>query len=141
MTAEKLATVREPVDLDAAKKALHARRIEKLLVVDGQGRCTGLLTVKDIEKSVLNPNACKDERGRLRVAAASTVGDKGFARAEALIDAGVDLIVIDTAHGHAAAVAQAVERIKAHSNRVQVAAGNVATAEGCRALIARARMR
>jgi IMP dehydrogenase len=135
MTAEELATVREPVDLDAAKKALHARRIEKLLVVDGQGRCTGLLTVKDIEKSVLNPNACKDERGRLRVAAASTTGDKGFARAEALIDAGVDLIVIDTAHGHAAAVAQAVERIKAHSNRVQVAAGNVATAEGCRALI------
>jgi IMP dehydrogenase len=135
MTAERLATVREPVDLDAAKKALHQRRIEKLLVVDAEGRCTGLLTVKDIEKSVLNPNACKDEKGRLRVAAASTVGDKGFDRSLALIEAGVDVIVIDTAHGHARAVSQAVERIKVESNRVQVIAGNVATAEGCRALI------
>jgi IMP dehydrogenase len=135
MTAENLATVREPVDLDAAKKALHQRRIEKLLVVDSEGRCTGLLTVKDIEKSVLNPNACKDEKGRLRVAAASTVGDKGFERSLALVDAGVDVIVIDTAHGHANAVSQAVERIKVHSNTVQVIAGNVATAEACRALI------
>ncbi len=136
MTAENLATVREPVDLADAKRILHSRRIEKLLVVDAKGRCVGLLTVKDIEKSVLNPYATKDAMGRLRVAAASTVGEPGFARSAALIEAGVDLIVIDTAHGHAAAVAQAVERIKTHSNAVQVLAGNVATAEGARALIA-----
>jgi IMP dehydrogenase len=135
MTAENLAVVREPVDLAEAKKMLQARRIEKLLVVDGQGRCVGLLTVKDIQKSVLNPQACKDSMGRLRVAAASTVGDPGFERSAALIDAGVDLIVIDTAHGHSAAVSQAVERIKKHSNHVQVVAGNVATAEATRALI------
>jgi IMP dehydrogenase len=114
---------------------LQARRIEKLLVVDAQDRCVGLLTVKDILKSVLNPHACKDEMGRLRVAAASTVGEPGFERSAALVDAGVDLIVIDTAHGHSAAVSRAVERIKAHSNRVQVLAGNVATAEGTRALL------
>jgi IMP dehydrogenase len=135
MTADKLATVREPVDLADAKKMLHARRIEKLLVVDAEGRCVGLLTVKDIEKSVLNPQACKDAMGRLRVAAASTVGEEGFARSAALVDAGVDLIVIDTAHGHAAAVSRAVERIKAHSNAVQVVAGNVATAAATRALL------
>ncbi len=135
MTADNLATVREPVDLADAKKILHRRRIEKLLVVDAGGRCVGLLTVKDIEKSVLNPQACKDAMGRLRVAAATTVGDPGFERSAALIDAGVDLIVIDTAHGHSAAVAKAVERIKAHSNAVQVVAGNVATAEGTRALL------
>ena len=135
MTAENLETVREPVDLDAAKKALHARRIEKLLVVDRAGRCTGLLTVKDIEKSVLNPMATKDEMGRLRVAAASTTGDTGFARAEALIDAGVDVLVIDTAHGHSAAVSEAVSRVKTLSNRTQVVAGNVATAEATRALL------
>ncbi|MEL6767876.1 MAG: IMP dehydrogenase, partial [Pseudomonadota bacterium] len=135
MTSENLATVREPVDLDEAKRLLQARRIEKLLVVDGEGRCTGLLTVKDIQKAVLNPLACKDEMGRLRVAAASTVGDAGFSRSEALIDAGVDLIVIDTAHGHSASVAEAVERVKKLSNAVQVVAGNVATAEGTRALI------
>jgi IMP dehydrogenase len=136
MTAENLATVREPVDLTEAKRMLQARRIEKLLVVDAQGRCVGLLTVKDIEKSVLNPYATKDEMGRLRVAAASTVGEEGFERSAALIAAGVDLIVIDTAHGHAAAVSRAVERVKAHSNAVQVIAGNVATAEATRALIA-----
>ncbi|MEO0426541.1 MAG: IMP dehydrogenase [Pseudomonadota bacterium] len=135
MTSENLATVREPVDLDEAKRLLQSRRIEKLLVVDGGGRCTGLLTVKDIQKAVLNPLACKDEMGRLRVAAASTVGDAGFERSEALIDAGVDLIVIDTAHGHSASVAEAVERVKKLSNAVQVVAGNVATAEGTRALI------
>ncbi|MEM9765869.1 MAG: IMP dehydrogenase, partial [Pseudomonadota bacterium] len=135
MTSENLATVREPVDLDEAKRLLQSRRIEKLLVVDGEGRCTGLLTVKDIQKAVLNPLACKDEMGRLRVAAASTVGDAGFSRSEALIDAGVDLIVIDTAHGHSASVAEAVERVKKLSNAVQVVAGNVATAEGTRALI------
>ncbi|MEM6670769.1 MAG: IMP dehydrogenase [Pseudomonadota bacterium] len=135
MTAQKLATVREPVDLEEAKKILQARRIEKLLVVDDANRCVGLLTVKDIEKAVLNPQACKDSMGRLRVAAASTVGDNGFARSEALIDAGVDLIIIDTAHGHSAAVGHAVERIKKLSNAVQVVAGNVATAEATRALI------
>jgi len=135
MTASSLATVREPVDLDLAKKLLQERRIEKLLVVNGKGECTGLLTVKDIQKAVLNPNACKDSMGRLRVAAASTVGDSGFERSGALIDAGVDLIVIDTAHGHSISVSQAVERIKKLSNAVQVVAGNVATAEGTRALI------
>jgi len=135
MTSERLATVREPVDLDAAKKVLQARRIEKLLVVDETGECTGLLTVKDIQKAVLNPHACKDSMGRLRVAAASTVGDAGFERSSALIDAGVDLIVIDTAHGHSASVGRAVERIKKLSNSVQVVAGNVATAEATRALI------
>ena len=135
MTAERLATVTEPVDLDAAKKLLQERRIEKLLVVNPSGECTGLLTVKDIQKAVLNPQACKDELGRLRVAAATTVGDAGFERSTALVDAGADLIVIDTAHGHSASVAEAVGRIKAHSNAVQVVAGNVATAEATRALI------
>ena len=114
---------------------MHARRIEKLLVVDSNNKLTGLLTIKDIEQSVLNPDACKDEKGRLRVGAASTVGDNGFERSEQLIDAGVDLLVIDTAHGHSASVAQAVERIKKASNSVQVVAGNVATAEATRALI------
>ncbi|GMG85263.1 IMP dehydrogenase [Paralimibaculum aggregatum] len=135
MTAEHLAVVREPVDLDEAKKLLQTRRIEKLLVVDAQGACTGLLTVKDIQKAVLNPHASKDALGRLRVAAATTVGDEGFDRSAALIDAGVDLIVVDTAHGHSAAVGEAVSRIKKHSNAVQVLAGNVATPTATRALI------
>ena len=135
MTSNNLALVEEPVDLDAAKSLMHARRIEKLLVVDKKGALTGLLTIKDLEQAVLNPVACKDELGRLRVAAASTVGDAGFARSEQLIDAGVDLLVIDTAHGHSASVGQAVERIKKLSNSVQVVAGNVATAEGTKALI------
>jgi len=135
MTASNLATVHEPVDLDAAKRLLHERRIEKLLVINAKGECTGLLTVKDIQKAVLNPHACKDGLGRLRVAAASTVGDAGFERSSALIDAGVDLIVIDTAHGHSASVGRAVERIKTLSNSVQVMAGNVATAEATKALI------
>jgi IMP dehydrogenase len=135
MTRANLATVREPVDLDAAKRILHERRIEKLIVVNEAGECTGLLTVKDIQKAVLNPNACKDGLGRLRVAAASTVGEAGFERSRALIEAGVDLVVIDTAHGHSRAVVKAVERIKTLSNSVQVVAGNVATAEATRALI------
>ena len=135
MTSENLATVREPIDLDRAKKLLQERRIEKLLVVDDRGRCTGLLTVKDIQKAVLNPQACKDDLGRLRVAAATTIGDAGFDRSAALIDAGVDLVVVDTAHGHSASVAEAVTRIKAHSNSAQVVAGNVATAEAVRALV------
>ena len=100
MTKDKLVTVREGVSQDEAKRLLHQHRIEKLLVVDSQYRCVGLITVKDMEKAVTNPNACKDEQGRLRVAAATTVGDKGFARTEALIAAGVDLVVVDTAHGH-----------------------------------------
>jgi len=135
MSNDNLAMLREPADLDEAKSLMEARRIEKLLVVDGDGKLTGLLTLKDIEQAVLNPQACKDELGRLRVAAATTVGDAGFERSEALIDAGVDLVVIDTAHGHSEGVAIAVERIKKLSNKVQVMAGNVATAEATRALI------
>jgi IMP dehydrogenase len=135
MTSEKLVTVREGVTLEEAKKLLHQRRIEKLVVVDDEYRCIGLITVKDIEKAKAHPNACKDEQGRLRVAAATSVGDSGLARAERLIDAGADLIVVDTAHGHSALVLDAVRRIKLQSNAVQVVAGNVATADGTKALI------
>src|SRR5438094_25938 len=135
LMTKKLVTVREGVSQDEAKRMLHQYRIEKLLVVDSQYRCVGLITVKDIEKAVANPNACKDEQGRLRVAAATTVGDKGFARTEALIAAGVDLVVVDTAHGHSKYVLDAVTRIKRQSNKVQVVAGNVATVEGAKALI------
>jgi IMP dehydrogenase len=135
MTRENLVTVREGVSQEEAKRLLHQHRIEKLLVVDDRYRCVGLITVKDIEKAVANPNACKDEQGRLRVAAATTVGDKGFARTEALIAAGVDLVVVDTAHGHSRMVLEAVTRIKKLSNAVQVVAGNVATADGAKALI------
>ncbi|MDE2340655.1 MAG: IMP dehydrogenase, partial [Alphaproteobacteria bacterium] len=117
------------------RRLLHQRRIEKLLVVDDAYHCVGLITVKDIEKAVNYPGATKDASGRLRVAAATTVGDKGFGRSEALIDAECDLIVIDTAHGHNRDVGLAVERVKRHSNHVQVVAGNVATAEAARALI------
>jgi IMP dehydrogenase len=135
MTKDKLVTVRENVGQEEAKKLLHQNRIEKLLVVDDQYRCVGLITVKDIEKAVANPNACKDEQGRLRVAAATTVGDKGFARTEALIEAGADLVVVDTAHGHSQHVLNAVNRIKRLSNKVQVIAGNIATGDGAKALI------
>jgi IMP dehydrogenase len=135
MTKDNLITVREGVSQDEAKRLLHQHRIEKLLVVDDQYRCVGLITVKDIEKAVANPNACKDEQGRLRVAAATTVGDKGFARTEALIAAGVDLVVVDTAHGHSRYVLDAVTRIKRMSNVVQVVAGNIATSDGAKALI------
>ncbi len=135
MTSDNLAMLREPADLEEAKSLMKARRIEKLLVVDKSGKLTGLLTLKDTEKAVLNPNACKDDLGRLRVAAATTVGDAGFERSEALIDAGCDLIVIDTAHGHSEGVAYAVERVKKLSNAVQVVAGNVATGDATRALI------
>ncbi|KAA5596722.1 IMP dehydrogenase [Blastochloris sulfoviridis] len=135
MTKEKLITVREGVSQAEAKRLLHAHRIEKLLVVDEDYRCIGLITVKDIEKQVANPNACKDEQGRLRVGAASTVGEAGFSRSERLIAAGVDLVVVDTAHGHSVRVLEAVDRIKRLSNKVQVVAGNVATAEGAKALI------
>ncbi|TCP59742.1 IMP dehydrogenase [Rhodovulum bhavnagarense] len=135
MTADKLALLREPVDRAEALSLMKERRIEKLLITDGEGKLTGLLTLKDTEQAVMNPQACKDDLGRLRVAAASTVGDAGFERSQALIEAGVDMVVIDTAHGHSEGVARAVERIKAAAGSVQVVAGNVATAEATRALI------
>jgi IMP dehydrogenase len=135
MTRDNLATVGPGVSHDEARRLLHQRRIEKLLVVDEAGHCIGLITVKDIEKAVTYPDATKDEAGRLRVAAATTVGDKGFARSEALIDAECDLIVIDTAHGHNRDVAAAVDRLKRASNKVQVVAGNVATREATKALL------
>ncbi|MBS0222571.1 MAG: IMP dehydrogenase [Proteobacteria bacterium] len=135
MTKEKLVTVREGVSSDEAKKLLHQRRIEKLLVVDADYRCIGLITVKDIEKANKFPGASKDEKGRLRTAAATTVGEKGYLRAQMLLDADVDVIVVDTAHGHSRGVLEAVARVKKLSNYCQVMAGNVATAEGARALI------
>ncbi|GGE72671.1 IMP dehydrogenase [Sphingomonas prati] len=135
MTHDNLAVVPADVDQEGARRLLHQRRIEKLLVVDEEYRCVGLITVKDIEKAVTYPTATKDEAGRLRVAAATTVGDLGWERTQALIDAGCDLIVIDTAHGHNREVSRAVERVRAISNNVQIVAGNVATAEATRALI------
>jgi IMP dehydrogenase len=135
MTSDNLAILREPADRMQARSLMQARRIEKLLITDADGRLTGLLTLRDMERAVLNPSATKDELGRLRVAAATTVGDAGYERSAALIDAGVDLVVIDTAHGHSVSVAAAVERIKRLSNDVQVVAGNVATAEATRTLI------
>ncbi|WP_294392124.1 IMP dehydrogenase [uncultured Sphingomonas sp.] len=135
MTSQNLVTVQAGVSSAEAQRLLHQRRIEKLLVVDESYRCVGLITVKDIEKAVTYPSATKDAAGRLRVAAATTVGDKGFARTEALVDAECDLIVIDTAHGHNRDVARAVERVKRLSNSIQVIAGNVATAKATRALI------
>ena len=135
MTHENLVTVKDGIGIDEAKRLLHKHRIEKLLVVDDAYRCIGLITVKDIEKSQRHPNAAKDAQGRLRVGAAISVGDEGLARAEALIEAGVDMIVVDTAHGHSARVLAAVERIKRLSNLTQVMAGNVATSDGAKALI------
>jgi IMP dehydrogenase len=135
MTSENLATVPLGTSEEEARRILHQRRIEKLLVVDEDRHCVGLITVKDIEKSVAAPLATKDGEGRLRVAAATTVGDSGFERSEALMDAGCDCIVIDTAHGHNIDVARAVERVKRVSNSIQVVAGNVATAEAAKALI------
>src|ERR1700742_747433 len=135
MTRDKLVTVREGVKPDEAKRLLHQHRIEKILVVDDAYRCVGLITVKDIEKAQKYPNACKDERGRLRVAAATGVGEDGYARAMALIEAECDVIMVDTAHGHSRGVIDTVARIKKKSNYTQVAAGNVATADGARALI------
>jgi IMP dehydrogenase len=135
MTTDNLATVPLGTGQDEARRLLHQRRIEKLLVVDDDFRCIGLITVKDIEKAVNYPHATKDAAGRLRVAAASTVGDKGFERTEALVDAEVDVVIIDTAHGHNRDVARAVEKAKGLSNSVQIVAGNVATAEATRALI------
>ncbi|MCW3474199.1 IMP dehydrogenase [Limobrevibacterium gyesilva] len=136
MTRENLITVEPGVGPDEARRLLHRHRIEKLLVVDDAYRCVGLITVKDMDKAQAHPLANKDELGRLRVAAATGVGEDGHARARALIDAGVDVIVVDTAHGHSAGVLAAVERIKAVSNAVQVIAGNVATPDGAASLIA-----
>lgn len=135
MTHENLITVREGVDQIEAKRLLHQHRIEKLLVIDNNYHCVGLITVKDIEKSKLNPHAAKDDHGRLRAAAATTVGDDGVERAERLMDAGVDLLVVDTAHGHSQKVLDAVTHIKKLSNSVKILAGNVATADGTKALI------
>ena len=135
MTTSNLAMLQEPADLDEAKSLMQSRRIEKLLVTDGEGKLTGLLTLKDTEQLVLNPHACKDDLGRLRVAAASSVGDSGFERTEALIDAGADIVVIDTAHGHSAGVIEAVKRAKAIAGTTQILAGNIATGDATRALI------
>ena len=135
MTSNDLAILTEPADLEQARSLMKARRIEKLLVTDEQNKLTGLLTLKDSEQAVLNPAACKDHLGRLRVAAATTVGDAGHERSEALVDAGVDIVVIDTAHGHSEGVARAVERAKKLSNEVQIIAGNVATGAATQALI------
>ena len=135
MTSANLVTVRPGVGEAEARRLLHQRRIEKLIVVDEDGRCIGLITVKDIERAVTFPDATKDAAGRLRVAAATTVGDAGFERTEALLDAECDLIVVDTAHGHSDRVSEAVARIKRLSNSAQVIAGNVATASAAQALI------
>lgn len=135
MTKDNLVTVREGVDHAEAKRLLHKHRIEKLLVVDDTYRCLGLITVKDIEKARLYPNACKDERGRLRAAAAVGTGPDGLTRAEALIDAGVDVVVIDTAHGHSAKVLEQVKIVRKMSNGTQIIAGNIATADAAKALI------
>jgi len=135
LMTRKLIVVQEGVSKEEARKLLHQNRIEKLLVVDEDYKCVGLITVKDIEKATLHPHACKDAEGRLRVAAASTVGDKGYERALMLMDAGVDCIVVDTAHGHSQSVLDQVARIKRVSNKVSVLAGNVATSEGAKALI------
>ena len=135
MTRKSLITVREDCSREEAKRLLHENRIEKLLVVDADKKCVGLITVKDIEKSQKFPNACKDEQGRLRVAAATSTGANGIERAEMLIDAGVDVIVVDTAHGHSEGVLSQVSAVKCLSNSVQVIAGNIATAEGAKALI------
>ncbi|MFS4438849.1 IMP dehydrogenase [Paracoccaceae bacterium GXU_MW_L88] len=135
MTSDNLAIMREPADPNEAREMMRARRIEKLLITDADGRLTGLLTLRDLEQSVLNPHACKDDLGRLRVAAASTTGPSGFERSIALVDAGVDMVVIDTAHGHSAGVADSVRELRAARPEITIVAGNVATAEATRTLI------
>lgn len=135
MTKHPLITVREGVSIDEAKRLLHQHRIEKLLVVDEAYRCVGLITVKDIEKARLHPNACKDEQGRLRCAAAVSTGADGLERAQELMNAGVDVLIVDTAHGHSSRVLETIMAIKKVSNRTQVIGGNVATSEGTKALI------
>ncbi|MBK1667196.1 IMP dehydrogenase [Rhodovibrio sodomensis] len=135
MTKENLVTVKENVGREEAKRLLHQHRIEKLLVVDESYRCVGLITVKDIEKASAHPDACKDEQGRLRVAAATGVGKDGMARAEALLEAEADVIVVDTAHGHSRGVLEQISQLKRISNKADVVAGNIATGEGAQALI------
>ena len=130
-----LVTVEEGIKLDEAKVLLHQYRLEKLVVVDEQSRCVGLITVKDIEKAQAYPEACKDQKGRLRVAAATGIGSKGYERAERLVDSEVDLIVVDTAHGHSEGVIEAVKKIKKIKNCAPILAGNIATSEGAKALI------
>ena len=135
MTRDPLITVREGVSIDEAKRLLHQHRIEKLVVVDDKYSCVGLITVKDIEKARLHPNACKDEQGRLRCAAAVSTGADGVERAQELMNAGVDILIVDTAHGHSSRVLDTIMAIKKISNRTQVIGGNVATTEGTKALI------
>ncbi|MEO0816071.1 MAG: IMP dehydrogenase [Pseudomonadota bacterium] len=135
LMSREVISVRMDTPIEDARRLLHEYRIERLIIVDDNDRCVGLLTVKDMDKAAVNPNAAKDEAGRLRVAAASTVGDEGFERTAALIEAGVDAVIIDTAHGHSAAVSQAVTRAKTISNSVQIIAGNVATGDATKALI------
>jgi IMP dehydrogenase len=135
MTKKNLQTVRENVDMEKAKEILHKFRIEKLIVVDKNYKCVGLITVKDIEKARKYPNACKDTKGRLRVAAAVDAGEKGIERAKGLIDVDTDVIIVDTAHGHSKNVIDTVKKIKKKSNYTQVIAGNIATKEGAKALI------
>lgn len=136
MTRENLITVRENSSQEEAKRLLHRNRIEKLLVVDAEGRCVGLITVKDMEKAGLNPNAAKDSRGRLRVGAAISVGKDGIERAEMLTDAGIDVLVIDTAHGHSQRVLDSVKEVRKRiGGKAALIAGNIATAEAAKALI------
>src|SRR5260370_4927896 len=135
LMTRKVVTVGEGVGRDEARRLLHQHRIEKLVVVDEAQRCVGLITVKDIEKATAHPNAAKDADGRLRVAAATTVGDKGFERAELLMAAGVDCLVVDTAHGHSEQVLEQVRRIQRATHKVAIIAGNIATREGAQALI------
>ncbi|MBT5766634.1 MAG: IMP dehydrogenase, partial [Kordiimonadaceae bacterium] len=134
MTSEGLVTAKANVSTEEAKQLLHQNRIEKVIIVDDEYKCIGLVTVKDIEKAKLHPDACKDENGRLRTGAATSVGDDGFERAEALIDAGVDFLVVDTAHGHSRGVLDTIARIKKQYPNVQISGGNVATGDGTRAL-------
>lgn len=135
MTSENLITAKANVTTEEAKQLLHQHRIEKIIIVNDDYKCVGLVTVKDIEKAKLNPNACKDDEGRLRTGAATSVGDDGYERAEALIDAGVDFLVVDTAHGHSQFVLDTISRIKKHYPNVQLSGGNVATGSGTKALI------
>jgi len=134
MTSEGLVTAKANVSTEEAKQLLHQNRIEKVIIVDDEYKCIGLVTVKDIEKAKLHPDSCKDENGRLRTGAATSVGDDGFERAEALIDAGVDFLVVDTAHGHSRGVLDTIARIKKQYPNVQISGGNVATGDGTRAL-------
>ncbi len=135
LMTSKVVSVKMDEDIEVARRLLHESRIERLIIVDDDNKCIGLLTVKDMDKAAVNPNACKDDQGRLRVAAASTVGDDGFERTQALVEAGADAVVIDTAHGHSRAVIEAVSRAKRISNSVQIIAGNVATGDATKALI------